>query len=147
MTSDIQTITVPSHIGPLLIVTFEQSRSTKGVAQATLSVASDASLTAVSESTVLGQVLRQLRASTLEAHGVDVMPHQDDWYWLDPWPPKRGEFHYHTKLKYGDGVSNLRDHAAFTLRMAQARGVEIRIPIDNPAPRVQQQDWRFPSYG
>lgn len=146
MTSDIRTVTVPSHIVPLLIVTFEQSRSTKGVAQVSLSAVDSGLTTDVSESVVLREVLHQLRASTLEAHGVDVMPHQDDWYWMDPWPPKRGEFHYHTKLKYGDGVTNLRDHAAFTLRMAQARGVEIRIPIDNPAPRVQQ-DWRFPSYG
>lgn len=135
--SDIEVCKIPSHFStPQLIATFEQSRSPKGVAvgQTEWSEELSQSTSTVGDlvyRTTLGSVLKQLRAATIEAHGVDVMPHQDDWYWLEPWPPRVGSLSwiYRTILKYGDGVTSLRDHAAFTLRMAEARGVKIRIPI------------------
>lgn len=127
---DIGTLTVPSLLGPLLIVTFEQSRSPKGVAQTTTEVRRlDALEDPTAERYLLGATLKELRDGTVEAHGVDLMPHQDDWYWFDPWPPEQGAIHYHTVLKYGDGVTNLREHALQTLKHARARGVKIKVPI------------------
>lgn len=130
----------PSLVGPLLLVTFEQSRSPKGVAQASLRW--NTSFKDRDYRFVLQQVLRQLRENTIEAHGFDVMPPYDELYWLDPWPPD-GDFHLHTTLKFGDGVTNLREHAAFILRMAEARGTKIRVPI-RPIPFTESRV-RFPS--
>lgn len=129
--------TVPSHLGPLLVVTFKQSESPKGVAVASTPCHMDFEK---NEEFYLRQTIRQLRESTIEAHGFDVMPPHDELYYFDPWPPPEPMvyIHWRTTLRWGDGKTNLRDYAAFMLKQAAARGVQIRVPIyEADAPRIR----------
>lgn len=114
---------------------FEQSRSPKGVAVAKVNfdpLLYDDDWYRVALTRLVTRNIRQL---AIQAHGADPMPPDDGTYRLEPWPPERDliDPHLcHTKLLYGDGITNLRTQAAERLREAERNGATIRVPIRPP---------------